>query len=201
MEVTIVVTTIGSAAWEHLAWNVAIPSAQKQTGALTVSLHVTDPVSLGEARNRAVEFHDPQEWICFLDADDRLEPGYIDAMQAVHDPKKTDLLAPALRIVHDERLPDPPVEALKHRKIDKTNPCPIGTLIHRSQFDAVGGFWDEPIWEDWSLFRRCWLTGSRIRFIDDAVYRASFSLNGRNSQSSRRIHSQIIKSHEKWLNQ
>jgi len=200
MDVTILVTTMGDASWERLAWSVAIPDALKQTGAFTASMHVSDDVSLGEARNRAVEFHDPKGWICFLDADDRLEPGFVDAMQAVHQPRNTDLLAPALRIV-SETKPDPPVEVLKHRDMARMNSCPIGTLIHRTQFDAVGGFWDEPIWEDWSLFRRCWLTGSRIRHIDGAVYRATHSPAGRNSQSLRGIHSRIIKSHEKWLNQ
>ncbi len=197
MDVTVVVATFGAFEWEQLAWNRAIPNAEQQ--GRVVSLHTPDARSLGDARNQAVRFHDPQGFICFLDADDELEPGFIDAMQAVPNVHTTDLLAPALRIVQDD--PDVPVENLKDRDMRLMNPCPIGTLIHRSTFEAVGGFWDEPIWEDWAMFQRAWLLGSKIRFVDDAVYRSYWSPASRNHSkfNTRQQWRKIINANQKWI--
>lgn len=199
-DITVIVTTFGSAAWEQLAWSRAIPNASEQ--ATTVSLHVAEPVSLGEARNRAVDFHDPQGWLCFMDADDELEPGYIEAMTCVIDHPSvdcTELLAPSLRFFANGLAG--PLELLEHRDIMYLNPCPIGTLIHRSRFEEAGRFWDEPAWEDWALFQRAWLLGSKIVFVSEAVYRSHADAKGRNStvRNPRQLHKTIISGNVKWM--
>jgi len=191
VDVEIIVTTWGSDEWSergrvtakyHSAWH----------------LHEADPAaSAGAARNHAVRDVDPQGWICFLDADDELDGDYLDAMKAAvnHDQQ---LLTPALAL--GDRAP----ECYTQRDIvHGMNPCPIGTLIHRSMFDAVGGFWDEPAWEDWSLFRRAVLAGAEIKFVPDAIYNAAFDPNGRNSTipHPHQLRLQIIGSHDRWLRQ
>lgn len=197
MDVQVIVTTWGHPSWAGMASRVAIPSVGDQ--APVRHYHHEGEVSAGAARNKAVWTWDPQEWICFLDADDELEPGYIDAMRRANFERNLGprlLLTPKLRLGDDE-----PTHFADRNIITGLNPCPIGTLIHRSTFDAVGGFWDEPAWEDWSLFRRAVLNGSTIAFVD-AVYKANSTSNGRNStvRNPRLLRKQIIQSHDRWMN-
>jgi hypothetical protein len=191
--IDVIVTTWGTDAWRDLGVHTAFRNGGH--------FHHLDShtVSAGEARNHAVATIDPQEWICFLDADDDLGEHYLERMGRKISHWGFDrnlLLAPALALGPDEP------RCLDDRDIiDGWNPCPIGTLVHRSMFDAVGGFWDEEAWEDWSFFRRCVLVGAEIRFVADAVYRASFSRNGRNSTilNPLRLRRAILKSHDDWL--
>lgn len=188
MDLEIIVTTWGSDEWHERGRVTA-----KYNSAW--HFHGWDPSqSAGAIRNQAVEDVDPQEWICFLDADDELGDGYYEAMAAAvtHDRQ---LLTPSLA------LGDRPPECYGSRDIiNGLNPCPIGTLIHRSMFDAVGGFWDEPAWEDWSLFRRAVLIGAEIVFVHDAIYHAADNPQGRNStvRNPQALRRQILDSHERW---
>lgn len=187
LDLEVIVTTWGSDEWNERG-RVA---AKYNSG---WHYHEHDDVSAGEARNRAVRDVDPQNWICFLDADDELGDGYYDAMEAAVRHER-ELLTPALA------LGDRPSECYTERDIiNGLNPCPIGTLIHRSVFDEVGGFWDEPAWEDWSLFRRAVLVGADIVFVPGAIYHAAANPNGRNSTiaNTRRLRQQILDSHRRW---
>ena len=198
MDIQVIVTTWGHPSWAGVASRVAIPSAFREDAGL-YHHHEPEAPSAGAARNRAVEICDPQEWICFLDADDELEPGYINAMRRrIFDLNfdRTLLLAPALR------LPGKTPQTYEDRDIiDGLNPCPIGTLIHRDMFEEAGQFWGETAWEDWSLFRRAVLRGATIRFVNDAVYRANSTKAGRNStvRQPHVLRRDIIRSHEEWL--
>lgn len=195
MEIDVIVTTWGHPSWLGKAQRTAVPSAFEQ--ASTHLIYLEDAASAGDARNRAVETVDPQEWICFLDADDQLEPGYIDAMRAAG-LWRTHLGAPALR------LPGKEPETYPDRDIvTGLNPYPIGTLIHRTMFEQAGQFWGESAWEDWSLFRRAVLHGAAIRFVPDAVYNATASTrSGRNStvRNPKKLRREIIEAHNLWMN-
>jgi glycosyltransferase involved in cell wall biosynthesis len=193
MDVTIIVTTWGHPSWVGLASRVAIPSVADQ--ARIYHHHAEGAASAGAARNEAVEIADPQEWICFLDADDELAPGYVDAMERAN-LQRDDLGTPALQ------LPGETPRCLEDRDIlAGLNPCPIGTLIHRSMFEEAGQFWGEPAWEDWSLFRRAVLSGAYVHFVPDAVYIANSTSNGRNSGviNPRRLRRDIVRSHLDWF--
>lgn len=189
---TICVATFGDPKWRLLAEHRAAPNARLQ-GVPVVTVHGGDTIA--EARNVAARFV-RTEWIVFLDADDELEPGYIDALAA----GTGDLRAPAVRYVDhmSPTIPDPLVFA--DRDISTINPCVIGTAIRRTMFDDVGGFWEERAWEDWSLFRRCWLAGATIEHIPAAVYRVHVNQLGRNSTvtDGATLHRQILKSHRRW---
>jgi glycosyltransferase involved in cell wall biosynthesis len=192
MDVQVIVTTWGHPSWSGLAERVAIPSAVEQ--ARVHHHHCESAYSAGAARNEAVDAADPQGWICFLDADDELAPGYIDAMEFAR-LQDDDLGTPALQ------LPGQSPRILEDRDIiTGDNPCPIGTLIHRSMFDEAGRFWDEPAWEDYSLFRRAVLTGAFVHFVPSAVYIAHSTKNGRNSTvtNPRRFRRDIMRSHLNW---
>jgi hypothetical protein len=90
VNVTVAVATYGAPAWADLAERRALPSA-RALDVPAVHIHGT---TLHEARNQALALVDT-EWVCHLDADDELEPGYFDAMDA----GTADVRAPAVRYV------------------------------------------------------------------------------------------------------
>lgn len=195
MDVQVIVTTWGHPSWAGQASRTAIPSV---AGEARVYHHHEDSVaSAGAARNAAVAIADPQEWICFLDADDRLEGGYMEAMEARME-GWSDLLVPALRLPGKNR----PQFYRDRDIVDGLNPCPIGTLIHRRLFELAGQFWGEDAWEDWSLFRRSVLVGGKIKFAEGAVYDASNSTkSGRNNvRNPKKLRQEIIDAHGLWMN-
>jgi glycosyltransferase involved in cell wall biosynthesis len=196
MNVSVVIATFGDDRWPELARKRAWPSAVRQYPAPSSLLLLYDPHAKvhvvrneGAARARG-------EWLCFLDADDELEPGYFAAMAAA----SGDLRAPAIRFVVAGE-PDPEPTTLHTRNIDTMNPCAIRTLLRRSLFDDAGAFWAERAWEDWSLFRRCWLLGAVVEHVPGAVYRANVNPAGRNSTVDRPrvLHREIVRSHTVWL--
>lgn len=195
MEVDVIVTTFGEMKWNWLGEEAA-DAANDQAPAH--HFHAVECGSLGDARNQAVDHIDPKGWICFLDADDELEPGYIDAMAEANERFRHDehLLVPALR------LGDGPVMSLSERNMMEMNPCPIGTLIHRGTFDRAGRFWNERAWEDWSLFRRAFIQGASLAFVPKAVYHARSTASGRNStiEDSNVLYQEILRSHRRWAN-
>lgn len=195
MEVTIVIATFGDARWADLAATCALPSALA-LGAPVVMHH--GGKSIAQARNAADELVET-EWVCHLDADDELESSYIDAMsQAIAD-GRGDLFAPALRLVVDGKSGR--AQVLDDRDMDRANPCAIGTVTRIDAIREAGGWWEEPAWEDWSLFRRMWLLGAKVTHVPEAVYRAHVDPAGRNSTvvDGARLSVRIRQSHRDWL--
>lgn len=195
-KVTIIVASHGSPRYLALGQRRAVPSATDQGRVVLYHDPLADSVS--QVRNDAVDRTDPQDWICFLDSDDELAPGYTAAMP---DGDTDRLLIPAIQYVTGSRPSEPKTYA--HRDIMVRNPCPIGTLIHRSMFDKAGQFWNERAWEDWSLFRRAVLIGAELSFCPDAVYVAHMNNRGRNSTvgQGEALLAEIIASHTEWLAQ
>lgn len=151
--------------------------------------------TLADARNAGAQ-QAVSRWLCFVDADDELEPGYLEALTGR---QWGDLRAPAVRYV-TPGAPVPPPIVLADRNIMRMNPCVIGTLIPAGLFADAGGFWHEPAWEDWSLFRRCAMLGASIVHEPSAVYRAHVNSAGRNStvKDPQLLHRWIAASHSEW---
>lgn len=189
MDATVIVATYGDPKWVTLANARAVPSAESQ-GVAVIQYHGE---TLAKARNYAASQADT-EWLCFLDADDELAPGYFDAMKRA----SADLRAPAVSWVIDGVASEPQV--LSGRHIRNVNPCVIGTLIRKSMFDDVGGFWEERAYEDWSLFRRAWLNRASLSHIADAVYVVNVSPDSRNNtvDDPDRLCKEIKISHNIW---
>ena len=194
-DLTVIIASFGDDRWLELAQERAIPSLDGWDDTFIYHLGDTTNISVGEVRNMAVRVCKPDGWICFLDPDDELAPDYLHIMQrAATNP--ADLYVPALKIGAG------PAKVLDDRDIiNGMNPCPIGTLIHRDTFDAVGGFWNEPAWEDWSLFRRVALGGGKLHFVPDAIYKAYSGPHGRNSTipNPQQLRRDIIESHTDWV--
>lgn len=162
MDVTVIVATFGDGDWATCGNTTA-----RRHGAT----HVHGP-DLATARNQGAE-HATSEWLVFLDADDELLPGYVDAMGRA----SGDLRAPTLELAyHDRRFrPD-----LTKRDIERMNPCCIGTAIRRELLLDLGGFPAFEAWEDWGLFLRAVRRGATIEHVPGAVYRSWVRAHSRN---------------------
>lgn len=189
--VSICIGTFGGQEWPLRAADAAV-GAIAQNAAEVVHVH---GATLADARNRAAE-EATGEWIVNLDADgDSLAPGYVDAMAGADG----NLRAPVLELHYpDDRVVRPD---LTGRDMNRMNACPIGTAIRRTLLLDCGGFWEEPAWEDYSLFRRAWLLGATITHVPGAVYRATVRPGSRNNSVKEpgALLKSIHTSHAMWL--
>lgn len=178
MDVTVVVATFGEGHWRDLANNRAIPSAQR-LGVQVIHAHAE---ALHDARNAGLAEVDT-EHVVFLDADDELEDGYFDAM----DTGTADVRAPAVRYIRNQRS----ARSAMPRVAGHSHACVADCLVHGNWLVVgacartdllrqVGGWWPEPLYEDWSLWLRCYKAGATVEPIPAAVYRAHVRLNSRN---------------------
>ncbi len=194
MNVSVIVATYGEYKWMHLAQERALPSIEANINVQVVEHHA--PLdTLAHVRNTAAS-RATGDWLCFLDADDELEPGYLNAMAKTYAQclSKSPLLVPAVRFVRPYRglLVDVNARAeIPNRGgWPKVNECVVGTLVKRDLFEAVGGFRELTdngerilMYEDWDLWLRCWNSGSQLVYVEDAVYRAHVSDDGRNTNA------------------
>jgi glycosyltransferase involved in cell wall biosynthesis len=181
-DITVCISTFGDVdVWmplAHRAWR----SAERQT------LEPADIIcahrdSLEEARNAAAG-HVSSGWLCFLDADDELDPNYLAAMRQAVDMAVGDLLLqPATLGILPDGTEDPFPVVIPAKPLIDGNFLVIGTLIRAEQFHRVGGFRDFPCYEDWDLWLRAWLDGAMAVAVPDAIYRVHVSPNSRNNCS------------------
>jgi glycosyltransferase involved in cell wall biosynthesis len=180
VDVTVCIGTFGDPSWADLAQNRAVPSAQAPVQ------HVHSD-SLHDARNAAASLADT-EFLCFLDADDELEPGYFDAMRT----GTADVRAPAVRYVrsHNRQPPYVPKVAGHTHLCDADcltwgNWLVIGSLVRTELFWQAGGFRAFDWSEDWDLWVRCREVGATFEAIPRAVYRAHVRSDSRNRAPAR----------------
>lgn len=185
MDVTIVIATFGDARkWRRMAERTAVPSAGR-FGVPVVQVHAD---TLHDARNQGLA-QVGTEWVCFLDADDELEPGYFDAMAA----GTKDVRAPAVRYVRPNGLArvTPGVPRVAGHTHDCSTRClllgnwvVIGAVARAGLLRDAGGFDDHAWSEDWCLWSRCWLAGGSFEPVPSAVYRAHVRPDSRNRGAS-----------------
>lgn len=199
MDVTVCISTYGDPEWVRLAER-AIASARSQ--APVIHRHGS---TLANARNEALALVDT-EWVVHLDADDELEPGYIEAMAA----GSADLRAPAVRYVRgaSSRLPYVPRVFGHEHDCDAAclpdgNWLVIGTAVRTELLRAAGGWREWDVYEDWDAFLRCWLAGGSVEAIPEAVYRAHVRPDSRNRAPSaelkNRTHLAIVEANREAL--
>jgi cellulose synthase/poly-beta-1,6-N-acetylglucosamine synthase-like glycosyltransferase len=178
MRVSILIGTCGSDTWRDLAWSRAYPSAAGQAAHEVLIEHEPD-ASVVEIRN-ALGAQASGDWLCFLDADDELAPGFVAAMETVSDRERHKghvLYQPNMaRVIRGRRK----VARFSNRgrTLRDSNYLPIGTLVARDLFLQVGGFGDFP-WgfEDWSLWAKCWKAGAEVVYVPGALYIAHVNQN------------------------
>lgn len=192
MDVTVVIGTFGNDEWRDLAETRAVPSV---TDAPVFHVHGQ---TLAEARNKGLEMVE-SEWVVFLDADDELTPGYMDALAEGN----ADMRAPSVEYVGPVRQRPyvPKVAGHRHECIGDClmdgNWLVIGTAVKTDIAREVGGFRGWDVYEDWDFFLRCYLAGATVEAIPDAVYRAHVRRDSRNRAPSmeikNRVHHEIVK--------
>ena len=156
--------------------------------------------TLAEARNRILASADC-EYVVYLDGDDELEPGYAAAIRrGLHDlrPGENVLLAPAVRFVRDS-LCEAPAAIPNKGRWPQVNEAVIGTAAPRRLLLEVGGFGEWRAFEDYAVWLRCVAAGARLVYVEDAVYRAHVSANGRNQvEDGAKLCAEIAVDHRAW---
>ena len=119
------------------------------------------------------------DWLCFLDADDELAPGYLDAMQRVLEQERHDgdlLLTPAVSYIRKQKPERPKFWPGDLDTFKTGNWLVIGTLVAprlllggRRLPDFAHGL------EDWNFWARCVRAGAKVRKVPGAVYLAHWN--------------------------
>jgi glycosyltransferase involved in cell wall biosynthesis len=178
MDITLTVATFGAPEWRDLAESRAIPSCEAQ--GVPVIHHHGD--SLADARNGALALVET-EWVAVCDADDELEPDYVEAMSR----GTADVRGPLARYMVDgceRNLWQPRVWNHHHDCVAEClewgNWLLIGSAVRTEMLREVGGWRDFPWSEDWDVWIRCWQAGATFELIRDAIYRAHVRPDSRN---------------------
>jgi len=173
-DISVIVATFGDeAVWKPLAAR-AIDSAARQSLKPNEIVEIHGP-TLAAARNRGAQ-DAKSEWLCFLDADDELAPGYIEAIDGM---TYGDIKVPAVQWMPEGEEPKAP-EMLPYCDIYGGNFIVIGAIHRKSDFLTVGGFRELPSLEDWDLWIRLIRAGATVADCPLAVYRARLRKGSRN---------------------
>lgn len=179
LNVSVIIATYGEKRWADLARTRALPSTDGQ-GPCDILIGHDPDGTISSVRNQLAE-KALGDWLCFLDGDDELAPGYLDAMgreREGHDGNF--LLTPAISYVVDGRWQNRHFQ--KQMPLRDGNWLTIGTLIPKALFFEIGGFRNWGLYEDWDLWARC---GCPIVKVPDALYLAHYSRTSRNRRASR----------------
>lgn len=175
--VSVIIPTYG----DRQTWDAVAAGAIKS---LTQQVRLPDEVvrihsdSLYRARNLGAA-QASCDWLAFLDADDQYDPHFLSEMMRV---PCAGLRQPAVQYVDQDggALTEPLV--LPPTPLLQQNYLIIGTMIRRKLFLKLGGFDDYPIYEDWTLWIKAWINGTKVTPVPSAVYRAYQRNNSRNRQ-------------------
>lgn len=150
--------------------------------------------TLASTRNQG-GFRAESDWLIFLDADDTLAPGYVDAMLEAADATDCDIFKPSTLGVVNGKPDDEPV-MIPRRDLLRANHIVIGAMVRRELFVTAGGFRELPALEDWDLWLRLVLEfDAQVAEVPDAVYRVHVNPNSRNQnvQAHREAYLNITK--------
>jgi hypothetical protein len=178
VDLTVIVAAFGA---EHLAMarDRAVPSAEREAEVI-----LSTGTTVAESRNAGAA-QATSEWICFLDADDEIEPGFAAAMSKA----TADVRAPAWRHCRAGYYREP-IYAEPGPLVDG-NMLPIGCVLRRELFARVGGFLEWPILEDWCVWQRCEIAGATFELVRDAVYTAHIIHGSRNRGAGHAMHVRV----------
>jgi len=178
LDITVVVATFGASEWVDLAHQRAMPSVTSDVELIHV--HGT---TLATARNDGLSRAE-RSLTVFLDADDELERGYLEAMSAA----TGDVRVPRVRYVRNGREGEAAFPRVVGHDHDCTAAClpdgnwiVVGAAVRTDLAREVGGFAGWPIYEDYDLWCRCAAVGAEITAVPDAVYRAHSRRGSRNT--------------------
>lgn len=177
-QISVIIGTYGDPKWQVLARERAARSVRAQT--LSPEIILSHQDTLHEARNAGAEKASGDHLI-FLDADDELDRGYIEAMSRATRFSWSLYQPSTLGIV--DGIEDPQPVLIPRRPLHTGNFMVIGTMVPKDLFFEVGGFLDWPIYEDWCLWIRCHQAGASFVAVPEAIYRIHVTQKSRNQQS------------------
>jgi glycosyltransferase involved in cell wall biosynthesis len=175
--VDVIIATYGNREiWDIMAER-ATASAENQTIRPTAIWRCHGEEDLASARNAGVE-ESSSDWLIFLDADDELDPYYVEAMlEASGDIRQPSTIGVTDGVEDDFPVLIPP----KVGGFMVGNHLVIGSMVRRKDFIKSGGFRDLPVLEDWDLWIRLRLEGAQIGQAPKALYRVHVRAASRNS--------------------
>lgn len=205
MNVSVLIATYGDPSWQKTAADRAYPSALGQ-GALEVISHYDADATIASSRNAAAAKAEG-DWLVFLDADDELERGYLDAMRVAYHRNLMDdraIYTPAVRHVKKGR-PAAPFFFDRGISLRQDNWLVVGTLVHKDLFLEVGGFGDYPHgFEDFSLWSKCFRAGASVIKVADAIYVYHHNPQSKHKQGWRdrrwqvETHQRVVRELDEW---
>lgn len=173
ISVSIIIATHGDESWERLARERPLPSVTDEPAEVLIG---HDPDGNRATVRNALASQASGDYLCFLDGDDELEPGFVAEMQRAHERAQADgplLLTPSIAYVVKGRKRPP--RFWPEKPLHLGNWIVLGTLVPRDLFHEVGGWrefdeadWNE--WDDWELWIRCHKAGAAIIKVPRAVY-------------------------------
>jgi glycosyltransferase involved in cell wall biosynthesis len=187
---SLIIVSYGSAWWKQAGDERALPSARAQGDYEIIRIHRDDPnTNLCSLRNQAV-VQATSDHVVVLDADDELEPGYVDAMLAA----SGDIRYPKIRVLSEpNETPLPAPYEIDARPIWEGNYVIVGAMMRRDMFLNLGGYDPELEYaEDWDFYIRAFFAGASFQFVAHATYRQNWRLNSRNQNpDGERLRQQI----------
>lgn len=182
-KVSVVIATFGDDKWRKLASDRALPSCKNQAADEIVQVHEPNGTA-ASCKNTAIS-QAKYPWIVICDADDELEPGYVDAAINSHG----DMRYPLVRYIPVDypigaELPSPICldrcsEHLRDKNLLRGNFMVIGTMFRRDDFLKIGGFSEFESWEDWYAWMQLVYLGAVPVLVPKAVYRVYQHRNSR----------------------
>src|SRR6185503_4887334 len=173
MNVSIIIATHGDAFWEKLAHSRPLPSAKAEPAEVLIG---HDPTGNRATVRNELAAKATGDYLCFLDGDDELAPGYVYAMQKAYEREGGGdklLLTPKVSYVVRGRRQRP--KFWPETVPWSGNWMILGTLVSRVLFQEVGGWrefneadWNE--WDDWELWIRCQKAEARPVKVPRAIY-------------------------------
>jgi len=176
MRFGVAVGTYGPDSWRSLAQR-AVESAWAAGADEVVHVHTN---SLALSRNTAGD-QLSTDYLCFLDADDFLEPRFFDNVKKKIRSGKF-IYKPYTRGIYTDGTQDSDPSLVPTRDMSLANHLIIGCPVRKLDFLSIGGFDGSlPALEDWDFFGRLILAGCKVIEVPGAVYRISVNPQGRNS--------------------
>lgn len=184
--ISVIIPTFGNfEKWNPLAQR-AVQSVMNQTvEAEIVRIHGT---TLAGARNEGAE-KAKNGWLVFLDADDELDPKYIEAMENVIWAKDGQIFQPSTVEFNDEGQVGEPGMIQTYPLLQR-NYLIIGSMVSKMVFQKTDGFDPSlPCLEDWDFWLQCERAGAEVAQCPEAIYRIHYSENSRNDPAK---HGQVF---------
>lgn len=172
----VAIGTFGDESWELKA-EIAAETALRTSADNVIHVHGD---TLAQARNEAVA-ELGTDYVVVLDADDMLDPNYIDALIENLRPDEKILYQPATIGLHMDGHWDELANIIADRGMFTANSLVIGTAFSSDMFFDAGGFEEYPVLEDWALFLQMIVNGAKILSVPEMVYVVCFMNESRNS--------------------